>query len=247
VNTEVITNNCDNIKTPLKFEPSRITKTNIHNRQFRGQNKANKHKIMVIGDSHCRGSARIISDYLGGKYVVTGMIKSGAGALDILTLTNSRCRHLTRRDVIIIQGGSNDVYRNNAKLALTQILNFCEKLSYVNIIILDIPHRYDLTETFCVNKEIQVFNRKLRKVTKLYKHVKILEVSNNREVFTRHGMHLNREGKRQIVRQMAREIRQITADKVNSTISLDWKWKIKKKPYSVRIGHVGSTGKLSYS
>jgi GTPase SAR1 family protein len=179
-------------------------------------------------DSHCRGSARIISDYLGGKYVVTGMITPAAGALDIFTSTNSRYRHLTRKDVMIVQGGSNDVYRNNAKLALTQIVNLCEELSYVNIIILDIPHRYDLIETSYVNKEIQVFNRKLRKVTKSYKHVK-LGVSNNKEDFTRHGMHLNREGKRQIARQIAREIRQITIDKVNSMISLDWKWKIKKK------------------
>jgi hypothetical protein len=74
-------------------------------------------------------------------------------------------------------------------------MSLCEELSYVNIIILDIPHRNDLIETSCVNKEIQVFNRKLRKVTKLYKHVKILEDSNNREFFTRHSMHLNKEGK----------------------------------------------------
>jgi hypothetical protein len=59
-------------------------------------------------------------------------------------------------------------------------------------------------------------------------------------------MNLNREGKRQIARQIAREITQITIDKVNSMISLDWKWKIKKN-HSFRIGHTGSTGKLSYS
>jgi hypothetical protein len=138
VNTKVITNNCDNIKSPLKTEPSIIAKTNIHNRQFRRPTEANKHKIMVIGNSHSRGSVRIIGDYLGGQYVVTGMIKPGAEALDIFTPTNSRYRHLTRKDVIIVQGGSNDIYRNNAKLALTQIVNFCEELSYVNIIILDI-------------------------------------------------------------------------------------------------------------
>jgi hypothetical protein len=134
VNTEVITKNCDNVKTLSRFETRRITKINIHNRRFRGSNEANNHKIMVIGDSHYREYAKIISDYLGGKYVVTGMIKPGAGALDILTLTNSRYRHLTRRDVIIVQAGSNDVYRNNAKLALTQIVNFYEELSNVNII-----------------------------------------------------------------------------------------------------------------
>jgi hypothetical protein len=99
-------------------------------------------------------------DYLDAKYVVTGMIKPGAGALDIFTQTKSMYRHLTRKDVIIVQGGSIDVYRNNTKLALTQIMIFCEELNYVNTIILDIPHRNNLIETSCVNKEIQVFKRK---------------------------------------------------------------------------------------
>jgi hypothetical protein len=169
VNSQVITNNCDN-----------TTPTN-DNRTAKGQNNVIKHKIMVIGDSHCRGTARNISDYLGGKFEVTGMTKLGAGAVDIFTPTNLNYRHLTKKDVIVVQGGSNDVYRNNSKSALTQFVKFCEDLNTVNIIILDIPHRYDLIETSCVNREIQAFNRKLRKVTSLYKHVTILEVNNNRE------------------------------------------------------------------
>jgi hypothetical protein len=36
-------------------------------------------------------------------------------------------------------------------------------------------------------------------------------------------MHLNKVGKRQTARQMTREIRRLTVDKVNSIISLDWK------------------------
>jgi hypothetical protein len=70
-------------------------------------------------------------------------------------------RHLTRKVEIIVQGGSIDVYRNNTKLALTKIMSFCEELNYVNIIILDIPHRNNLIETSFVNQKIQVFNRKL--------------------------------------------------------------------------------------
>jgi hypothetical protein len=46
---------------------------------------------------------RNVSDYLGRKYVVTGMIKLGAGALDIFNPTKSVYRHLTRKDVIMVQ------------------------------------------------------------------------------------------------------------------------------------------------
>jgi hypothetical protein len=73
--------------------------------------------------------------------------------------------------------------RNNSKVALLQIAKFSQGINNTNIIVLDIPHRYDLGKNSCVNKEIQSFNQKLRKLTKLLKHVSVLEVSSNREDF----------------------------------------------------------------
>jgi hypothetical protein len=48
-------------------------------------------------------------------------------------------------------------------------------------------------------------------------------------------MHLNREGKWQMASQIAREIRQITEDKVNSIISLDSEWQERKTPIATRL------------
>jgi hypothetical protein len=78
VNTRVIANNGGNIKSLSTAEPSRIANTNIHKTMFVGPNEANKRKRIVIGDSHSRGLVRNVSDYLDGRYVVTGMIKPGA-------------------------------------------------------------------------------------------------------------------------------------------------------------------------
>jgi hypothetical protein len=66
------------------------------------------------------------------------------------------------------------MYIKIIKKTLSLIVKFCEKVTNTNIILLDIPHRYDLEESSCVNKEIQIFNRKLSKVTKLCKHVVVL-------------------------------------------------------------------------
>jgi hypothetical protein len=44
-----------------------------------------------------------------------------------------------------------------------------------------------------INKEIQTYNRKLKKVVKLSKHVTILENSINREDFTRKGLYLKKQ------------------------------------------------------
>jgi hypothetical protein len=97
------------------------------------------------------------------------MIKPGAGATEIVAQVNANYRSMGKKDAIVIQVGSNDVYKNNTKIALSLIVKFCEEVTNTNKILLDIPHKYDLEEISCVNKEIQIFNRKLRKVTKLCK------------------------------------------------------------------------------
>jgi hypothetical protein len=96
---------------------------------------------MIIGDCHCRGITITISKFLGEKCEVYGMVKPGAGATEIVAQALVKYGSLSKEDVIVIQAGSNDVYRNNTKLALSQIVKFCEELTNLNIILLDIPHR----------------------------------------------------------------------------------------------------------
>ena len=81
-------------------------------------------------------------------------------------------------------------------MALLKITKFIQNNCNTNIILYGVPHRYDLAEYSCVNRAIQAFNCKLRKVATLFKYVTILESNYNREYFTNHGMHLNGRGKR---------------------------------------------------
>jgi hypothetical protein len=155
VKNELRINNRDNNIPSLKHKLSSTVKTKNISRTIKGLNEAERHKIMLIGDSHCRGMARNTSDYLGDKFEVMGMIKPGAEIKDIFASVTLNYRRLIKNDIIVVQGGTNDVYRNT-RLALTQFVKFCEDLNNVNIIILDIRYRYDLMETSCVNKEIQV-------------------------------------------------------------------------------------------
>jgi hypothetical protein len=114
------------------------------------------------------------------------------------------------------------VYRNNSKVALQKITKFIQSNCNTNIIIYGVPHRYDLVEFSCVNRAIQAFNSKLRKVATEFKHVTILEGPDDRELFTRHGMHLNRKGKRLVSKQLAHETATLTAteEKTPSGIGL---------------------------
>ena len=56
---------------------------------------------------------------------------------------------------------------------------------------MDVPHRFNLPDTSCVNKEVDSFNNKLKKIVKPFKFAALLKVEQRREHFTRNGMHLN--------------------------------------------------------
>jgi hypothetical protein len=52
-----------------------------------------------------------------------------------------------------------------------KIIKFIQNNSNTNLVILGIPLRHDLVENSCVNKAIQVFNHKLKKVANSFNHV----------------------------------------------------------------------------
>jgi hypothetical protein len=73
-----------------------------------------------------------------------------------------------------------------------------------------------------VNNEIKVFNRKLLKLMKLYKHVLIVMVDTDRKFFTRHGLHMNNLGKGKIAFKVSTIVKNIF-QKQNVKIGLFWK------------------------
>jgi hypothetical protein len=96
-----------------------------------------------------------------------------------------------------------------------------KNLKKQNVILLHkFPHGYDLVEYSCVNRAIQVFKCKLKKVATSFNYVTILECNCNREYFTNHGMHLNGKGKRLVSKQLASEISKLTAIEAIAPISL---------------------------
>ena len=63
------------------------------------------------------------------------------------------------------------------------------------MIYLDALHRFDLEASSYVNKEVNVFNRKLNKIIKLYVRTSQLHLNMQREHFITLGMHMNGSGK----------------------------------------------------
>jgi hypothetical protein len=187
------------------------------------KNKPNdrKHKVLILADSHMRGCTNIIADLLGNSYSVTGIIKPNARLFAITSSLKSETESLTQKDFVIICGDANDVAKNETTLGLRSLVKFMES---TNVIIMEVPHRYDLLSTSCVNIKVDSFNRKLKKILNRYKNLSIVNMAHNRYFFTLHGFHLNALGKKWISSELADSIRLLCAThKKTPSIHLPWK------------------------
>jgi hypothetical protein len=74
-----------------------------------------------------------------------------------------------------------------------------------------------------VNKEVENYNRKLVKSMKPFRHVKVVNVESNTEHLTRHGQHMNNEGKEQLARKIANAHNMMFKKQIEDPIRLHWK------------------------
>ena len=126
----------------------------IANTSVRTQKKK-KHKIILIGDSHARCCAEKLSNYLGSAYEVTGYVSPSTG-LDVITNSAKKeIDQLTQKDVVIVCGGTNNISKNESNKGLRHVTQFAQNKRSTNVIIMNAPHRFDLEESSCVNKEVK--------------------------------------------------------------------------------------------
>jgi len=159
----------DNRKpTPAKKETAHV----------RGATLNKEHKVRILGDSHLRGTATKIDQYLNTKFEVCSWIKPGANTEELVNTLEKDFKCLGKKDVIVINGGTNDTgsKRNQTNKVLVKMAQFMQKHSNSNTIVVNIPHRYDMDRKSVTNLEIKVFNRKLNKMAKKHK----LEISKDK-------------------------------------------------------------------
>jgi hypothetical protein len=86
---------------------------------------------------------------------------------------NLKDENLTKEDVVIICGGTLDVAKNDVKDGLKILFEFSKHTTNTNAIVMCVPHCFDLQLSSCFNKEVESFNRKLRKAMKTFSHMHV--------------------------------------------------------------------------
>jgi lysophospholipase L1-like esterase len=146
----------------------------------------------------------------------------GARLENITNLADEEVSTLRKSDAVIVIGGTNDVNKNETNVGTKHLRRFIKNRCNTNIMIVTAPHRYDLQETSCVNKEIEVFNRKLHKVVKTADNVIIIQADSNRNDFTHHGLHLNNSGKEKMAKLIGDNIKKLMSRKEETSFILKW-------------------------
>jgi lysophospholipase L1-like esterase len=91
---------------------------------------------------------------------------------------------LGKKDVILINGGANDIGSKINQTNKVKMAQFMQKHNKSNIIVVNIPHRYDMDRNSVTNLKIQAVNRKLNKMAKVFSLAAIAETDLNRKNFT---------------------------------------------------------------
>jgi len=88
---------------------------------------------------------------------------------------------------------------------------------------MEVPHRHDLIQYSCVNKEVEKYNSKIKKHMKGRENAEVMKVNLDRGAFTKHSQHMNAMGKE----FMAKRITEITKHtlKMCKKILIVMKWK----------------------
>ena len=113
----------------------------------------------------------------------------------ITNLANKELDHLTQEYLVVVCGGANNISKNNSMKGLSCDTKFIQHRRHTNVLLINAPHRYDLEESSCVNKEVEIFNGKLSHLVKRYNHADVIAIGEKREQYTKHGLHMNKKGK----------------------------------------------------
>jgi hypothetical protein len=114
----------------------------------------NKHRVLVIGNSHAKQCVTKLRYNLYLRYEVSVFIKPGSTMSEIIKTTENEIAILKCNDIVILWGGAIDINRRNTKEALRNLSKFYNASRLVKIVLISIPLRYDLLPSSCVNKEI---------------------------------------------------------------------------------------------
>ena len=150
------------------------------------------------------------------------LVQPGSNSNILKESAKETVKQLSMNDFLVISSGTNDFDSDNFASTFQNIRNYLMSITNTNILLLNIPYRFDLPNHLAVNKKIFMLNKKLQKLVRILPHTKFLYSNNDRHLFTRHGLHHNKLGKHLVTSQIVCHILATFQHRVPSPIPLEW-------------------------
>jgi len=141
--------------------------------------------------------------------------------------------------VVVVWGGLKDAGKNETKQGINWIKSFVETKKHTNIIQIEVPHRHDLIQDSCVDKEVEKFNSIMRKHMKVHENAEVVNVNLDRRAFIKHGQHMNAMRKELMAKRIIEAIKHTLKVHKKTLIFMKWKKdtnKDKQDPGEAKIG-----------
>ena len=153
-------------------------------------------KVLIIGDSHVRDLGDCLRQRLPSKFHVESCCLPNGKFQDITRCLPGFTKKLKKDDAVFIVGGTNDIssqnFTPNFDLSPVDIIS-----KKCNVVIGEIPYRYDR-----MNLNNNIYNTNCFLYSNSMNIRKLEFSSLSRSSYTKHGLHLNLQGKHIIARQM---------------------------------------------
>jgi hypothetical protein len=85
------------------------------------------------------------------------------------------------------------------------------------------PQKKEAAHVYSSNKETIMFNSKLKNLTERIANLRVIDITTDREMYTRHGLHMNRKGKEQTAGKIAAEMNVLSQGNKSDPMMLQWK------------------------
>lgn len=169
-------------------------------------------KMLVCADSHGKNLSWHLNKNKGKaekNFESISFVHPGGRTNQILQWKNIEEELTNKDDILVMICGTNDVARNEAHGVLTGIEATLDQLQEDRqVVLVDLPNRYDLLDWSCVNQETRRTNLALKSLCKKYRNVSLVEASKaERHLHTSHGMHLNWRGKNWLAEKICEAVK----------------------------------------
>uniref|UniRef100_A0A8D9BMT8 Uncharacterized protein n=1 Tax=Cacopsylla melanoneura TaxID=428564 RepID=A0A8D9BMT8_9HEMI len=205
--------------TPRPTSTKRKVNYRATRNKFKPNNKTKTKKIYIFSDSHGRGLSALLRDIIfEPDCEVFSLIKPNATFQEVTSSIPEICKNFGPNDIVIVLAGTNDIPLCKCKpdrtcldsglpwcqFNSTKMLNLqnLKKLAkQTNIIVNSVPYRFDKlaflsTNIFETNNFLSTMCRRFG--FHFFDNISFL----TRRHFTKHGLHLNRWGKRLLVTKL---------------------------------------------